>query len=63
VFRAYEEARRRSVARSARQAEINMALGRPVGPVVGAARQVGLSAALHLPTRRLLASLYSMRFV
>ncbi|WP_314102281.1 NAD(P)/FAD-dependent oxidoreductase [uncultured Frigoribacterium sp.] len=63
LFRAYEEARRRSVARSARQAEINMALGRPVGPVVGAARQVGLSAALHLPTRRLLASLYSMRFV
>ncbi|WP_191330113.1 NAD(P)/FAD-dependent oxidoreductase [Frigoribacterium sp. ACAM 257] len=63
AFRAYEEARRRSVVRSARQAEINMALGRPVGTVVGAARQVGLSAALHLPTRRLLASLYSMRFV
>ncbi|WP_209560251.1 NAD(P)/FAD-dependent oxidoreductase [Frigoribacterium sp. PvP032] len=63
VFRAYEEARRRSVGRSARQAEINMALGRPVGPAVGVARQVGLSAALHLPTRRLLASLYSMRFV
>ena len=63
VFRAYEEARRRSVARSARQAEINMALGRPVAPVVGAVRQAGLAAALHLPTRRLLASLYSMRFV
>jgi 2-polyprenyl-6-methoxyphenol hydroxylase-like FAD-dependent oxidoreductase len=63
VFRDYEEARRRSVRRSARQAEINMALGRPVGSAALAARRVGLAAALHLPTRRLLASLYSMRFV
>jgi 2-polyprenyl-6-methoxyphenol hydroxylase-like FAD-dependent oxidoreductase len=63
TFRAYEEARRRSVLRSARQAEINMALGRPVGPAALAARRAGFSAALHLPTRRLLASLYSMRFV
>jgi 2-polyprenyl-6-methoxyphenol hydroxylase-like FAD-dependent oxidoreductase len=63
TFRAYEEARRRSVVRSARQAEINMALGRPVGPAALAARRAGFAAALHLPTRRLLASLYSMRFV
>ena len=63
AFRGYEEARRRSVVRSARQAEINMALGRPVGALASSARQVGLSAALHLPTRHLLASLYSMRFV
>ena len=63
AFRGYEEARRRSVVRSARQSEINMALGRPVGALASSARQVGLSAALHLPTRRLLASLYSMRFV
>jgi 2-polyprenyl-6-methoxyphenol hydroxylase-like FAD-dependent oxidoreductase len=63
TFRAYEEARRRSVLRSARQAEINMALGRPVGPAALAARRAGFSTALHLPTRRLLASLYSMRFV
>jgi hypothetical protein len=40
-----------------------MALGRPVGSAALAVRRVGLSAALHLPTRRLLASLYSMRFV
>lgn len=63
AFRAYEEARRRSVVRSARQAEINMALGRPVGPAALAARRAGFSAALRLPTRHLLASLYSMRFV
>jgi 2-polyprenyl-6-methoxyphenol hydroxylase-like FAD-dependent oxidoreductase len=63
TFRAYEEARRRSVVRSARQAEINMVLGRPVGLAALAARRAGFSAALHLPTRRLLASLYSMRFV
>jgi len=63
AFRAYEEARRRSVVRSARQAEINMALGRPVGPAALAARRAGFAAALRLPTRRLLASLYSMRFV
>ena len=63
AFGAYEEARRRSVVRSARQAEINMALGRPVGAAALAVRRIGLSAALHLPTRRLLASVYSMRFV
>jgi 2-polyprenyl-6-methoxyphenol hydroxylase-like FAD-dependent oxidoreductase len=63
VFRSYEEARRRSVHRSARQAEVNMALGRPVGAAALAARRAGLATALHLPTRRLLASLYSMRFV
>jgi len=63
TFRPYEEARRRSAVRSARQAEINMALGRPVGAVALAARRAGLSAALRLPTRHLLGSVYAMRWV
>ncbi|WP_423918959.1 FAD-dependent oxidoreductase [Frigoribacterium sp. 2-23] len=55
-------ARRAAVARrAARQAELNMALGRPAGAAALVARRVGLVTALALPSNRLLARAYTMR--
>ncbi|MWV47695.1 FAD-dependent monooxygenase [Rathayibacter sp. VKM Ac-2803] len=57
-------ARRRTVVarRAARQAEANMALGRPVRGVARVSREAGLRAALALPSADLLARVYAMRW-
>ena len=62
AFRATEAARRRAAVRAARQAEVNMALGRPTGPRALALRRAGLTVALRSPASRLLADTYAMRF-
>jgi 2-polyprenyl-6-methoxyphenol hydroxylase-like FAD-dependent oxidoreductase len=55
--------RRQGVARrAARQAEVNMALGRPLGPVTAVGREALLRTALSLPTAGGLARLYAMRW-
>ncbi len=56
-------ARRQAVARrAARQAEANMALGRPISGPAALARGVLLRTALGLPSARLLADVYAMRW-
>lgn len=57
-------ARRRTLIarRAARQAEANMALGRPAGRAALLAREAGLRSALALPSADLLARVYSMRW-
>ncbi|PPH20411.1 FAD-dependent monooxygenase [Rathayibacter rathayi] len=57
-------ARRRTVAarRAARQAEANMALGRPLGALAHRGREAFLRVALALPTSDLLARVYAMRW-
>ncbi|PWJ66919.1 FAD-dependent oxidoreductase [Rathayibacter iranicus] len=57
-------ARRRTVAarRAARQAEANMALGRPAGPLAHRGREALLRTALALPTADVLARVYAMRW-
>ncbi|SMH27902.1 2-polyprenyl-6-methoxyphenol hydroxylase [Rathayibacter oskolensis] len=57
-------ARRRSVVagRAARQAEANMALGRPAGGLALLGREAALRSALALPTGELLARVYAMRW-
>jgi 2-polyprenyl-6-methoxyphenol hydroxylase-like FAD-dependent oxidoreductase len=62
AFRAVEASRRRAALRAARQAEVNMALGRPAGPAALALRRTGLTLALRSPASRLLADTYAMRF-
>jgi len=62
AFTATESARRRAAGRAGRQAEINMALGRPTGRGGHLARQVALATALRSPASRLLAATYAMRF-
>ncbi|QHC54858.1 2-polyprenyl-6-methoxyphenol hydroxylase-like FAD-dependent oxidoreductase [Rathayibacter tanaceti] len=55
--------RRTAVARrAARQAEANMALGRPLGVVAHRGREAFLRAALALPTADVLARIYAMRW-
>ncbi|PPH12099.1 FAD-dependent monooxygenase [Rathayibacter sp. AY1G1] len=57
-------ARRRTTAarRAARQAEANMALGRPLGTLAHRGREALLRTALALPTSDLLARVYAMRW-
>ncbi|MGN8049022.1 FAD-dependent oxidoreductase [Curtobacterium sp. 22159] len=57
-------ARRRQAAarRAARQAEVNMALGRPLGTVAAAGREALLRTVLRLPTADGLARTYAMRW-
>ncbi|WP_420365352.1 NAD(P)/FAD-dependent oxidoreductase [Curtobacterium sp. L3-7] len=56
-------ARRQAVARrAARQAEANMALGRPATGPTALAREVMLRTALGLPSAHLLARVYAMRW-
>ncbi|GAA3342749.1 NAD(P)/FAD-dependent oxidoreductase [Curtobacterium pusillum] len=57
-------ARRRQAAarRGARQAEVNMALGRPLGTVTTIGREALLRTALSLPTADGLAGIYAMRW-
>jgi 2-polyprenyl-6-methoxyphenol hydroxylase-like FAD-dependent oxidoreductase len=59
-----EYARRRQAAarRAARQAEVNMALGRPLGAAATMAREALLRTVLSLPTAHGLARVYAMRW-
>lgn len=59
-----EHARRRQAIarRAARQAELNMALGRPLGPVSAFGREALLRTVLALPTADALAGVYAMRW-
>lgn len=57
----YDASRRRKARWAARQAEANMALGRPVQGTTAALRDTLLTAALRTPARRGLASVYAMR--
>ena len=57
----YDRSRRRRARWAARQAEANMALGRPVQGATAALRDALLTAALRTPARRGLASVYAMR--
>jgi len=54
--------RQRAARRAARQAEANMALGRPTGALGTAAREALLRTALALPTADGLAGVYAMRW-
>ncbi|MBT1680526.1 FAD-dependent oxidoreductase [Curtobacterium aurantiacum] len=58
----YAARRQASARRAARQAEVNMALGRPLGPVTATGREALLRTALSLPTAHGLARLYAMRW-
>lgn len=61
-FDRYERTRSASARRAARQAETNMALGRPVHGARLTARNLALRATLRSPARSLLASVYAMRW-
>jgi 2-polyprenyl-6-methoxyphenol hydroxylase-like FAD-dependent oxidoreductase len=58
----YATRRQAAARRAARQAEANMALGRPLGPVTATGREALLRTALSLPTAHGLARLYAMRW-
>ncbi|GMA31345.1 FAD-dependent oxidoreductase [Litorihabitans aurantiacus] len=58
---AYDVDRRRRARWAARQAELNMSLGRPVSGTRAVVRDSALTAALRTPLRRGLASVYAMR--
>ncbi|WIB32246.1 NAD(P)/FAD-dependent oxidoreductase [Curtobacterium sp. MCSS17_005] len=58
----YAARRQAAARRAARQAEVNMALGRPLGPVTATGREALLRTALSLPTAHGLARLYAMRW-
>lgn len=57
----FDAARRRRARWAARQAELNMGLGRPVAGAAAAVRDGALAAVLRTPARRGLASVYAMR--
>nr|WP_156253003.1 NAD(P)/FAD-dependent oxidoreductase [Pseudactinotalea terrae] len=57
----FDAARRRRARWAARQAELNMGLGRPVAGFGAVVRDGLLTAALRSPARRALASVYAMR--
>lgn len=57
----FDAARRRRARWAARQAELNMGLGRPVTGVAAVVRDGALAVALRSPARRGLASVYAMR--
>ncbi|MCA5922645.1 FAD-dependent oxidoreductase [Curtobacterium oceanosedimentum] len=58
----YAARRQGAARRAARQAEVNMAMGRPLGPVTATGREALLRTALALPTAHGLARLYAMRW-
>lgn len=58
----FERARTASARRAARQAELNMALGRPVHGARLRSRNLALRAALRPPVAGVLASVYAMRW-
>lgn len=60
-FEEFEQNRLRSARRAARQAEVNMMLGRPMGMPAAAAREVLLRALLGTPARFALARAFTMR--
>lgn len=62
ALRAFERRRSASARRAARQAEWNMALGRPVRGARLQARNAALAVALGSPASGLLASVYAMRW-
>jgi len=57
----FDAARRRRARWAARQAEANMALGRPTSGAAASVRDVLLTGALRSPGRGMLASVYAMR--
>ena len=59
----FDAARRRRARWAARQAEANMALGRPTSGTAASARDLLLTAALRSPARGALASVYAMRLL
>ncbi|TGO04722.1 FAD-dependent oxidoreductase [Serinibacter arcticus] len=61
ALRRYDDARRRRARWAARQAELNMGLGRPVAGTAATVRDGVLRALLGSPARRGLASVYAMR--
>lgn len=61
ALRRYDGARRRRAGWAARQAELNMGLGRPVAGASATVRDGVLRALLGSPARRGLASVYAMR--
>ena len=61
ALRGYDGARRRRAGWAARQAELNMGLGRPVAGASATVRDGVLRALLASPARRGLASVYAMR--
>jgi 2-polyprenyl-6-methoxyphenol hydroxylase-like FAD-dependent oxidoreductase len=60
AFAAFEAERLKAAWRGARQAEANMAMGRPRSGIRRAARDLGFSVALASPARHLLARTYAM---
>ncbi|MGN7192373.1 NAD(P)/FAD-dependent oxidoreductase [Curtobacterium sp. MCBA15_004] len=58
----YAATRQAAAARAARQAEANMAVGRPARGLALVGREALLRSALRLPTGGLLASVYAMRW-
>ncbi|ARC57578.1 Pentachlorophenol 4-monooxygenase [Frondihabitans sp. 762G35] len=60
AFDDYEQRRIQAARRAARQSEINMAIGRPTGPVRRAARDTAFGVALASPLGGVLARAYSM---
>lgn len=59
----FDAARRRRARWAARQAELNMALGRPTAGTAASVRDTLLTGALRSPLRGALASVYAMRLV
>lgn len=59
----FDAARRRRARWAARQAEANMALGRPTSGAAASVRDVLLTGALRSPARGMLASVYAMRML
>jgi len=59
----FDAARRRRARWAARQAEANMALGRPTSGTAASVRDVLLTGALRSPARGALASVYAMRLL
>lgn len=59
----FDAARRRRARWAARQAEANMALGRPTSGTAASVRDVLLTGALRSPARGMLASVYAMRML
>lgn len=60
ALEAFEQNRLRGARRAARQAEVNMAMGRPSAGVRRTARDVGLGILLGSPASRMLARTYAM---
>jgi 2-polyprenyl-6-methoxyphenol hydroxylase-like FAD-dependent oxidoreductase len=61
-FRDFERVRLHAARRAARQAELNMALGRPVSSLAATARETLVKAVLSTPVRHQLAEAFTMRW-